>query len=51
MNAAPQVEDWKCTECEGTGMAFPDCDTCSGNGWVEDDKDGGTMSCPRLRRS
>lgn len=38
--------DWKCTECGGTGMAVPDCETCAGNGWVDDPDDGGTMTCP-----
>jgi hypothetical protein len=38
-------EDWKCEPCNGTGKAVPDCETCEGNGWV-DDPDGGTMTCP-----
>lgn len=44
MTAAP--EDWKCTECDGTGMAVPDCEECNGNGSVDDPSDGGTMMCP-----
>ena len=23
-----------------------DCETCDGNGWVDDPSDGGTMTCP-----
>lgn len=40
------VDDWKCTACEGTGKAVPDCECCDGNGWIDDEKDGGTMTCP-----
>ena len=36
----------ECGECRGTGMAYPDCKLCEGNGWVDDPKDGGTMTCP-----
>lgn len=39
-------EDWKCEACDGTGMLVPDCETCSGAGWVDDEEDGGTMTCP-----
>jgi DnaJ-class molecular chaperone len=39
-------DDWKCEACDGTGMAVPDCEECSGNGWVDDEEDGGTMTCP-----
>lgn len=44
--AVPKIEDWKCEVCDGTGQAVPDCETCSGNGWVDDPEDGGTMTCP-----
>lgn len=44
--AKPQNEDWKCVACDGTGMAVPDCEACEGTGWVDDEKDGGTMTCP-----
>lgn len=47
MPANPKVEgEWACTECQGTGVAVPDCETCDGNGWVDDEEDGGTMTCP-----
>jgi DnaJ-class molecular chaperone len=35
-----------CPHCNGSGMEFPDCETCEGRGWVDDPSDGGTMSCP-----
>jgi hypothetical protein len=35
-----------CEECGGSGQLVPDCDACSGNGWVDDPDDGGTMVCP-----
>lgn len=38
--------DNTCTQCEGTMMEYPDCDTCGGQGWVDDPDDGGTMTCP-----
>lgn len=41
MSTEPKV----CSACEGTKMLVPDCETCSGNGWVEDPR-GGTMMCP-----
>lgn len=44
--SADQSEKWKCEACDGTGMAVPDCETCGGYGWVDDERDGGTMSCP-----
>ncbi len=37
---------YDCPFCKGTGMANPDCETCEGNGWVEDEEDGGTKVCP-----
>lgn len=39
-------DDFICEECAGTGMANPNCKACDGNGWVKDEKDGGTMTCP-----
>lgn len=42
----PKPEDWICTACDGSGMAVPDCETCDGRGWVDDEEDGGTMMCP-----
>ncbi|MBI1202628.1 MAG: hypothetical protein GC182_08975 [Rhodopseudomonas sp.] len=42
----PKLDDWKCEECDGTGMDFADCPECQGNGWVDDEEDGGTMTCP-----
>lgn len=38
-----------CPTCRGTGQAEPDCEECGGNGWVEDEEDGGTMTCPGCR--
>lgn len=35
-----------CPECNGTGQLIPDCESCDGNGWVDDPSDGGTMTCP-----
>lgn len=41
------IEDgFECRECDGTGQAVHDCEACQGNGWVEDEEDGGTMTCP-----
>lgn len=41
-----EEEEWRCAECDGTGKALPDCETCGGDGWIEDEEDGGTMTCP-----
>jgi DnaJ-class molecular chaperone len=38
--------EWACTACEGTGQAVPDCEACDGHGWVDDEDEGGTMTCP-----
>lgn len=48
MPAHQKCDDPKfmCKACDGTGQAVPDCETCDGQGWVEDDEDGGTMTCP-----
>ena len=27
-------------------MEDPDCPECEGRGWVEDEENGGTMTCP-----
>lgn len=35
-----------CQHCMGTGKEFPNCPTCEGMGWIEDDEYGGTMNCP-----
>lgn len=43
---AAEPEDLDCPACNGTGMAVPDCESCNGNGWVDDEEDGGTMTCP-----
>lgn len=36
----------ECENCRGTGMMYPDCNRCDGNGWIPDPSDGGTMVCP-----
>ena len=37
-----------CKSCNGTGKEYPECEDCSGYGWVyEPDGDGGTMVCPK----
>jgi hypothetical protein len=41
------MEYSECDHCRGTGQEFPDCETCEGNGWVDDPSDGGTMNCPK----
>lgn len=39
--------EWvECPHCQGKKMEFPDCASCEGAGWVEDEDDGGTMTCP-----
>jgi DnaJ-class molecular chaperone len=38
--------DWECPDCKGTGAVDPECEACGGDGWVEDEEDGGTMTCP-----
>ena len=40
------MNEYTCKHCEGTGYEFPNCDTCEGNGWVDDPDDSGTMTCP-----
>jgi hypothetical protein len=40
------LPDFDCEHCQDTKLAHPDCETCEGNGWVDDPKDGGTMTCP-----
>ena len=42
----PEPDDCRCTACNGTKQAVPDCEECEGNGWVPDPDDGGTMTCP-----
>lgn len=39
-------DDWMCKHCNGSGMEAFDCSECSGDGWVDDEEDGGTMTCP-----
>jgi len=39
-------DDWRCQSCNGTGKFLPNCETCQGDGWVHDDENGGTMTCP-----
>lgn len=39
----PTKEEWE-EICGHDGSA--DCETCGGNGWVDDPSDGGTMTCP-----
>lgn len=39
-------EELDCPLCHGSGLVMWDCETCEGNGWVEDSEDGGTMMCP-----
>lgn len=46
----PNPEDYECIACHGKGMAVPDCEACSGDGWVIDEEDGGTMTCPECDR-
>lgn len=41
-----EPEDFSCPDCDGTGMAVPDCEVCEAKGWVPDPKDGGTKCCP-----
>ena len=38
----------QCTQCDGQRNKFLDepCQTCGNDGWVDDDIDGGTMTCP-----
>lgn len=38
--------EFVCSECDGTGQMVPDCEVCDGNGWVYDEEEGGTMTCP-----
>lgn len=40
------MEPKECGNCNGTGYLFDECETCGRNGWVDDPKDGGTMTCP-----
>lgn len=40
------TESVECQHCKGTCVEFPECETCGGNGWVDDPDDGGTISCP-----
>jgi|AntDeeMetagen681_2_1112603.scaffolds.fasta_scaffold08533_4 DnaJ-class molecular chaperone len=35
-----------CAVCDGTGYLSDECGTCGRAGWIEDDQDGGTMTCP-----
>ena len=36
-----------CEECNGTGMKMPEgCAECDSNGWIPDERDGGTIVCP-----
>lgn len=43
MNAP--LEPSLCRTCQGSGRKCA-CETCEGNGWVDDPSDGGTMTCP-----
>ena len=36
----------ECKKCDGTGYSFSECETCFRKVWVDDPKDGGTMTCP-----
>lgn len=36
----------ECPHCEGSGYEYDECETCGRNGWVEDEENGGTMTCP-----
>ena len=38
--------DYTCKHCNGTGMEDPECEMCEGKGWIEDEENGGTMTCP-----
>ena len=40
------LRGYECPYCKDTHMKYPDCETCDGNGWVDDPDDGGTMCCP-----
>lgn len=40
------LPDFDCEHCEDTRLAHRDCETCEGGGWVDDEEDGGTMTCP-----
>ena len=45
----PAGEPRGCGLCSGAGVVSESrkCDECDGNGWVQDDSDGGTMTCPK----
>ncbi len=40
------VENTAVNARDEVAEACPDCATCDGNGWVDDEEYGGTKSCP-----